>query len=534
MKKLLALLLAAAMTMSFAACGSSSSSEEGAAAEGGQEASGETADSGEEITFIVRETGDPKSFNPDIMADDNAYVAVQNMFNRLVKLDASKQVIPDAAETWEFSEDGLTLTFHLRQDLTWSDGEKLTSEDVKYTFDTIKANPTYHMNSYLTDVTSIEAPDDYTVVFNLAQPDVSIVANLGWYACFILPEHVYNNGQSWDENPASMNPVTSGPFKFESYTQGERTVLVANEDYYNPPKIDRLILSIIPDEATAVQALINGELDYYTTIPTANVAELEADPNISLALNEYPSPYRFIFNTKDEIMQDEAVRRAFAHCINREEISEKVYNNVMPPEYNFYPSMIEWASNSEDTVPKFDLEATEKCLIDAGYTKNANGYYIEGVTIDAFEAASCPDLAKLVVANLDKVGIKAEVIVSEYNAWNDKVGIQRDFCVELQGGFMGPDPNALYMRFGTGTASNYGDWSNAEFDAICAEARATSDQAARGELYKQAQKIMSEELPYVPVVAFGAYDAYSARFKNLPNDGAGKWGWNEFTYTELA
>lgn len=285
--------------------------------------------------MIVRATGDPMTFNPDTIPDDYAYSIVQNIFNRLVKLDASKQIIPDLATDWDVSEDGKTITFNLRDDAKWHDGEKVTSKDVKYTFDTIKENESYYMSSRLAIVDSIETPDEYTVVFNMNRPDVSFIADLGWYGTFILPEHIFNNGQPWEDNPASKEPIGSGPFKFEDFKQGESITLVANPDYHEgAPKLDKIIFSIIPDDATAVEALLNGDIDVLDSVPAANVKELEANENIRLALNEYPSPMRIIFNLNEEILQDVNVRRAIATAIDREEISQKVFNGIQKPEYN--------------------------------------------------------------------------------------------------------------------------------------------------------------------------------------------------------
>ncbi len=233
-------------------------------------------------TVIVKHTGDPMSWCPSTTADDNAYALCQNMFHRLTKLDTSKKAIPDAAESWETSEDGLTITFHLRQDLKWSDGEPLTAEDVVYTFDTIKNTPAYYLSANLQNVESFEAPDDYTVVFNMVQPDMSIVSVIGWYAGFILPEHIYNvEGVEWGDNEAAQlmgTPVTSGPYRLGEYRQGQSITLVANEEYYHVPAIKNLVYSIISDDSTSVQALINAEVDYLQTIPTANVAQLQAEP----------------------------------------------------------------------------------------------------------------------------------------------------------------------------------------------------------------------------------------------------------------
>ena len=488
----------------------------------------------EEKVLVVRATGDPMSFNPDTLADDNAYSIVQNIYNRLVKLDASKQIIPDLATDWKVNDDGMSITFNLREDAKWHDGEGVTSKDVKYTFDTIKANESYYMNSKLSIVDSIDTPDDYTVVFNMNKADVSFIADLGWYATFILPEHIFNNGEAWDDNLASKKPIGSGPFKFSDFKQGESITLVANPDYHEgAPKLDKLIFSIIPDEATAVQALLNGDIDVFENVPSANVDELEASGTLRLALNKYPSPMRIIFNLKNEVLQDVNLRKAIATAINKDEISQKIYNGVQEPEYNMYPSLIEWVSNSDETSPKFNIEEAIKILEDAGYKKDADGFYVRGITIDVFEDAGYPDAAKLMEATLAQAGIELKVQVHEYNAWFDKVGVQRDFMAELQGGFMGPDPAALKNRLGTGEGSNYGEYSNKEFDELLELGASTGDEAKRVEYYKKAQAILAEDLPYIPIVTFAGYDVNNVKFINLPIDGAGKWGWQEYTFTDI-
>jgi len=486
-------------------------------------------------TLIVRASGDPVSFNPSVTADDYLYPIAQNLFNRLVKMDASKNVIPDLAESWEVSDDALTITFHLHEDATWHDGVPVTSKDVKYTFDYIKDNETCYFSSRMADVTSIETPDDYTVVFNMASADVSFIARLGWYATFILPEHIFNNGEAWEDNAASTtNPIGSGPFKFSEFKQGESVTLVANEDYFGGmPNIDKLIFSIIPDDQTAVQALINGEIDVLESVPSASVPELLANADIRMALNEYPSPMRIVFNLSNELVQDVAVRTAIAYAIDRDEISEKAFAGIQPPEYAMYPSLIEWASNQEDVLPSFDIEAAIQTLEDAGYTKDADGYYVRGLTIDVFESAGYPDAAKLMAATLKQAGIELTVQVHEFNAWYQKVGIERDFILELQGGFMGPDPSALRDRIGTGQGSNYAAYSNEEVDNLLALCVQTGVQADRATYLKQVQKILAQDIPYINIVAYAAYDANRANVTNLPIDGTGQWGWSEYTYTQI-
>ena len=534
MKKFLSLVLVMALCLTaLAACGGNGGTEAPAAtnapAAAGSESPAPAAPVSTMDTLIVRNTGDPMSFNPSVASDDNLYYAAMCMFHRLTKLDTTKSPVPDAAESWDVSDDALTITWHLKDGLKWSDGEPLTADDVKYTFDYIKEHPETYFSTSMQIVDSIEVVDDLTVVFHMNTADMSFVARIGWYGTFILPEHVFNNGQKWEENPASTIPVTSGPYKYGSYTQGSDITLVANEDYVEgAPAIKKIIFSIIPDDATAIQALLNGELDYMQNVPSAYADQLLADPNYRMIRDIYPSPYRIIFNVNDPIVGDLAVRKAIALCINREDISAKVYANIMPPEYSAYPSCVTWCSNTTDVYPSQDIEAAKKVLEDAGYTKDADGYYVRGIEWEVFEGMQ--DMANLIIASCKEAGIEIKLNLSEYNAWAQKVGPEGNYMMEAQGGFMGPDPAALATRYGTGSNSNYAGWSNAEFDALCAEAAATGDSAKRAELYKAAQKLIIEELPAINVVGFASYTVCPANLKNAPEDGAGQWGWADWNY----
>ena len=549
MKKLLAIILCLAMLLLLVTgcAGKTDAAQDGSSQEGTSEPSdtsepSEPSEPGEEAsepasggTAILQVYGDVMSFCPDINSDDNFYSAAQNIFNRLAKLDANCNVIPDLAESWDYSEDGLTLTFHLKENAQWHDGEPVTAEDVKYTFDYIKEHDTCVFNSNMAIVDSIEASDDYTVVFHMNSADMSFVSSLSWYGTFILPEHIYNNGQDWSENDATQNhPIGSGPFKFVEYRQGEGMTLEANPDYHDgAPKLDRLVYSIVPDDTTAMQALINGELDWTVATPSNMVSELENNENIRLVLDSLPSPARIVFNLQNELVADVAVRQAIARCIDRTDISQKTTNGIWPVEYSAYPSS-SWAANTTDIYPECDLEAAEQLLIDAGYTKDADGYYLRGLSITAFDVAPYPDAAKLVAANCEKIGIEVTVEVYEYNAWSQAIEVEHDFCMEIQGGFMGPDPNALQPRLVEGGWGNVGFYSNDTVTELLAQGSAETDQAKRAEIYGEIQKTIVEELPYVMIMEYAVYEGANASLRDIPMDGAGQWGWNEWGFAYFA
>ncbi|UTC89285.1 peptide ABC transporter substrate-binding protein [Treponema denticola] len=487
----------------------------------------------EKTTIIVRAGGDPMSWNPDSLPDDNGYPIFQNIFNRLVKLDASKNIIPDLAESWDISPDGKEITFYLHT-VEWHDGKPVTADDVKYTFDYIAKKNTYLLYSRLQIIDEIVVKDSKTVVFKLKYPDVSLVANLGWYASFVLPKHIFDNGQEWEDNIASKEmPIGSGPFKLLKFKQGESVTLEANKNYFmGAPKLDNVIFTMIPDNATAVQALVNGEIDVLENVPAANNRELLANPQLRLVFNEYPSPMRIIFNMRNEKVKDVHLRKAIASAINKKEISDKIFDGVQKPEYAMYPEFIKWVSNTENVSPQFNIDVARKILQDAGYKADKDGFFVRGLQIEVFEGGGYPDAAKLMQATLAKAGIELKVNVSEFNAWADKVGTNKDFIMELQGGFMGPDPAALYSRYGTGESNNWSGYSNIKFDELCKKGLTVGNKEERAAIYKEAQKILAEDLPFIPIVGFASYDANSVNFKNLPIDGTGKWGWQEYTFTE--
>ena len=502
-KKLVSVLLSTLMVVSLVVgCGSKEkTSDEG------------SSDAEEEKVFVVALAGEPTTYNPDAIPDDFAHMVGKNLFNGLVTMNCDSEIVGDLAKDWEI--DGLTYTFHLNEGVKWHDGEDFTSEDVKFTYEQILANEGY-LAGDLSAVDTMECPDENTIVITLKESKGSFLSSLAWYGNHILPKHLYEGVDDWSTcEAATTNPVGTGPFKFVEAQSGVNVVLEKNEDYFaGAPSIDKVVYSVSADPDSTYQAFKNGEINHITDVPTANVKELEEDENYSIGCLTEGRRYQMCFNMNGENTKDLAVRQAIAKAINRDEISEKGTNGLQPAAYGFYPPFLDWAYNDKADIGEQDVDGAIKILEDAGYTKDSDGYYLH-LNLEAFNYGNYGDCAKVVKSQLDAVGIDVTIEELEEGAWAEKVTSGNyDLCILA--GYQGPDPDNMTIRVGTGGGLNVSAYSNEKVDELLTEARGLTDQEERGELYKEVQSILAEDLPLVPLVEYAGYYACPSNITGVP------------------
>lgn len=508
-RRLSALLIVLALLLAMAGCspaqsGQDTPGEENQNADPQAEAPGGEDEGGEGEpkyggTFVLNLSGDPKSFNPDGVSDDYNFHISQNLFSRLVHMNINQEILPDLATDWEYTNDGKTVTFHLQENAKWHDGEPVTSADVKWTYDTIISEKG-HASSGLTDVISIEAPDEHTVVFNLENPSAMFISTLSWYGTYILPKHLYE-GTDWLTNPVNMQPIGSGPFKFVSYEPGSSITFEAFEDYFRGrPYLDKLIYTIIPDTNTAYQAFLNGELDNLAGgFPAGAVDKLDGDPNYKMLYNDTSAGRDYLtFNFQDENFGKKEVREAVALAVNKEQIVEVALKGLGIPSYYYVPVAYTNYLNDDARMPERDVEKARQLLESAGYTADENGFYFS-CTLDIFTSGSSPDIATILVENLKEAGINVSINSMEYAAWVDKVKDGQNFEFTLLGGQQSPDISAVSQRVGTGGSMNFTYYSNPQVDELFAQGSMETDQQARYDIYKEIQVYLAEDIPYVPL-----------------------------------
>ena len=490
----------------------------------------------EEQVYIVPTDGEPATLNPDAISDDYNYPIVQNIFPRLFKLNNAFDAIPDLATSFEISDDALTYTFHLRDNAVWTDGEPVTSADVVYTFNEIIDKAYANANVFYA-VKSIEAPDDYTVVFNMSEPDGSFIANVSWYGTFILPEHVLK-GTDWMTNDEfSNNPVSCGPFKLDAWNKGTDVQLVRDDNYWgDAPILDRVIFTVISDPSTMYQAWLNGEIDEMVAsyIPSTDLEGIMADTdNYYTVVQTWPSPWYIAFNLTDGPFADVKVREAIMYGIDRKDVSDKATGGYMPVNNHFIPDNFTDAVNDDAAEPGYDLEKAQALLEEAGYTKDADGYYFETTftVMGGFD-----DFCKVIADNMEKMGIKVKLDVQDYNIWSENCFNNTNFEITALGGFQGPDVLGTTRRWTTDGVVNIPRYSRQEVDDLAKQALQAATEADRNAAIKEVQKYLREDVPFVLIVNYEDHNPFKNYIKgnNYVSVAEGgsmeKAGFNEYTY----
>ena len=447
-------------------------------------------------TIIAWLGGDPSSYTPNMAMDDYTAMVMENVLSRLLKFDYCGNLLPDLASSWDISQDGLTYTFHL-VDTKWHDGEPFSAEDVIWTLQKVQAEGV--MGYALMGVTAMEAPDAHTVVLTLGAPDASLLYNLAYFGTYILPKHLYD-GQDWLTcEAATTSPVGTGPYKFVEHQRSVSLTLEANMDYFGDvAQTDRVIYTIIPDANTAVQAFLNGEIDYLgAAAPASELANLRSQGYV---VNEQPyaSRYYIAFNLREgRATANLKVRQAMAYGVDRQAILDKALAGSGSVAEGFAPSAIAWAYNGEDVMPQRDVDKAIALLEEAGLTKDADGYYL---TLNFPNMTGFGDIASVFKDSMKDIGINIVINNMEPAAWQTEILAEDpDFDLTVLSGYHGPDASAMAMRVGSTGAVQFMGYNNPEVDRYLAEGVATTDQEARAAAYKAMQKLLSQDLPILPL-----------------------------------
>ena len=521
MKKLIALLLALLLLVSMVACGSS---DDGQTQTENSETQGDTAqdDSSENTsedtpkrggTLIVGIPSDPACFMASVSADTYDKYAWQPMAIGLLDYDAENNMEPvcsELAESYEFSDDYMHLTFHLR-DANWSDGEPITSSDVKFTIEKFMIPYNSNMKNELVNLESIDCPDDKTVVINLSQPNEALLGFWHSFYCSIMPEHVWADyTENYQECPEYQNPtVVGGPFVRSEYVAGDHITYTRNENYWNAdvePYVDSLILKIIPDQTTMGEALEAGEIDL---APSATISYDECDRLRDVeGINVYDvgkelrtTVYYVGLNQKSEKLTNKEVRAALLEAVDQDALIEKVFNGYGQPSYSPVPENAAFNNIriEPDEVYSYNPESAAARLDAAGLTADADGNRDLTITIVAESNDKERMLAESIKSYWAEIGVETEVILLDRSAMVERVYTDRDYDVCFIDGGLSSDFATCANRYCSTYTSQYcnpANLSNETIDQLFLEVGAQNGEEQK-ETYAEIQNLIASEASHM-------------------------------------
>jgi peptide/nickel transport system substrate-binding protein len=465
------------------------------------------------IFIIARSTG-AEIMDPGYAWNEGDMDIVTHLYDGLVRFKNDQlEVEPALATEWDVSEDGKTWTFKLRQGVKFHDGSDFNADAVVFSFmrvldenhpqnDVIQGGWSYLgylMGDVINDVRKI---DDYTVEFHLNEKFAPFLTYMGYYSQFIVSQESF---VKWGADFVK-HPTGTGPFKFEKWNKGEFVQLVANENYWGEkPKIDKLIFKVVPESSTRLLELQTGQVDVIKGIDPAQIEKIKSNEDLKMLSIAGANIAFAAINTTKEPFNNVKVRQAMNHAIDMDKIVDSIYEGNGTRAINLLPPTV---FSFDNTVGPYEYnpEKAKQLLSEAGY---ADGFEMELHTfLHARPYISKPvDVAEVMKADLEKVGIKVKIITNEFSALTDIVrSMKHD--VAISGWYDVPYPSNFLKVMALEAAST--GFAPDELKELANKALSTYDRDEQVKYYQELQQKLHEAAPMIPI----AHNNYTAAVRS--------------------
>lgn len=516
------------LALGLAGCGGEAPSAEAPGAVAGPPAYGDT--------IVEASIGDISGLIPNITSDSASFSVGSFIYDGLVRADRDLSLTGELAESWEISKDERTITFHLKKGVRWHDGAPFTARDVEFTFRYMRdpKTPTAYAEAFL-QAAWLEVVDPHTVRVRYEKPYAP--ALLSW-AFWILPAHLleepWRNGVDLRTTAQNRHPIGTGPFRFHEWKPQEKVVLLASPDYHRGrPFLDRVVLRVIPDQATIFLELKARNVDMAGLTPLQFRRQTEY-----AAFAKYFEKYRYLsnsyaylgFNLRDPRFADRSVRHAIAHAIDKQEIIEGVLLGLGQEAVGPYKPGTWWYTDQVRTFP-YDPERAKRLLREAGWRDRDGDGILEKdgkpfrFTIRTNQGNSVRiQTAEIIQRRLKAVGIDVKIHVVEWAAFINTFIRKRDFEAIILGWGLGLDPDQYEIWHSSKTGPdqlNHVSYSNPEVDRLLEQGRRTFNQERRKAIYGELQRVLAEDQPVVFLYVPEALTAVSSRIQGIEPAPAG-------------
>lgn len=491
------------------------------------------------MVYIVQP--EPPSLASFLSTSGPIGLVAPKIYDGLFDYDNDLNIVPSLAESYEVSEDGKTVTFKLREGVTWHDGKPFTSADVAFTvMDVLKEVHPRGPNTFR-EVMSIDTPDDYTAVFNLENPAPYMLRALSGYESPIVPKHLLE-GSDLRSSDLATSPVGTGAYKFVEWKKGQYIRLDKNEDYWKPgyPLLDRVVGRFIPDASTRTAAMENGEVMYgaYGAIPNIDAVRLLEKDGFSVTTDGYSmiNPMALLeFNTTVEPFDNPAIRKAVSLALDRNFLIENIWFGYGKPATNAMSSNFEPTGLYAGQMPNYpadgDAEAAIAVLDEAGVTPDADGVRAS-FTLDLIPyGEDWRRAGEYMKQALAPLGLEVELRYEDVPTWIKRVYSDYDFQMNLNYFYQLSDPVlGVHRQYGTdqirqGTAFvNSSRYSNPDLDVLLAAGATEPDATKRAEIYAEVQSILAEDLPVANVFEMQFLTVYNDKLKGHATSALGAYG----------
>jgi peptide/nickel transport system substrate-binding protein len=456
--------------------------------------------------IVIGLLAEPVTMDPPQITDLNSTRVIKRMFEGLTAQElGTYKIVPGLAQTWDISKDGLTYTFHLRPNVKFHDGVPLTAEAVKFCFERQmnEQGPFYKTGTYpyvkgfLGNVAGVEVVNPSTVQIRLKSPLTPFLQYLAHHSLYIYsPEALKKFGKDMVKHP-----VGTGPFKLESWEPGVRVVLARNDDYWGgPPKIRQAIYVPIIEAQARLSAIKTGEIDLTMDVPPDSLDDLRKDPNVVVAETNSSAVWYVTLNTRHVALKDKRVRQALNYAVNKEAIIRDILKGTAIVAVSPLSSVYGSYAESGVTRYPYDPEKAKVLLKEAGYS---SGLDVSFLVPESGSGMQSPvEMATVIQANLGAVGVRAKIQTMEWGAYLKKYLDGPDMAEMSWNPSIGDPDHMMYMLLSSDRfppAFNAGFYQNPRVDDLLRKGRTTIDEKERVPLYREAQKLVADDAPWIIV-----------------------------------
>lgn len=463
------------------------------------------------------------------------------LFRGLMRFDAENKPALDIAESYQVSEDELTYSFKLREDIKFHDGTQLTAGDVIFTLKSIldDDNASFLKSDFIA-VDSMEKKDDFHLEIRLKYPFAPFIDKM---TVPILPRHLLE-GTDMRNSDYNVHPVGTGPYKFGEWNRGNNLTLVADEGFHGTkPSIEKVIFKFIPDSNNRALQLKSGEVD----IALLDPIQAENMKDVSgLSIHKVDTAdYRgILYNMKKDLWKDLKVRKAFNYAIDRTQVVDGILRGSGAEAYS--PLQKHEYVNENIEKYAYDIAKAKDLLDQAGWREAEDGWrYKNGEKLEFSLTAPASDTIRVNMANYAAESFKsigADVKVKALDWSAIKIEDTDAFIIAWGSPYDADHHTHILFHTGQSTASsagyNYGDYSNSEVDKLLEKGRVTIDETERKRIYSKLQEELAEDPPFNFIAYVDAVYGINSNLegiseRTLGHHGSGflwnveEWKWND-------